>query len=262
MLVGSSFEAEPGKAKELEALPSEPERGRAMTEGLGATQDGLFWQAERTGGLLGVLLASLLVLAPLGGAGTANDPELTDSAGDVRIDQPGADAAGAPPWADASDVLSAWFTDDEQGLTAHIHVADLASISTTDVGANQDTLFFVRWQPSYDHTTEVLERKGEWELRAEYRPSNDPAWHFWMERPCKDGDDTDGCAGEDRDIIQGLQGSVEMEESTVSITAPWWHLEHPRPGDGIQALVASSQMVWPSWPIYSVDWDHDERDTC
>lgn len=209
-----------------------------------------------------VVLASLLIAAPFAGAGTADDPELTDPPGDVRIDQPGGEAAEAPPWADASDVLSAWFTDDERGLTAHIHVADLASISTTDVGVIPDTMFFVRWQPSYNHSTEVLERTGEWELRADYRPMDDPAWHFWMERPCKDGDDTDGCAGEDRDILDGLDGAVDVENSTVSITAPWWHLEHPRPGDGIHSLVASSQMVWPSPPLYSVDWDHDERATC
>ncbi len=47
MLVGSSFEAKPGKAKELEALLSDPERARAMAEALGATRNILFWQGDR-----------------------------------------------------------------------------------------------------------------------------------------------------------------------------------------------------------------------
>lgn len=210
---------------------------------------------------LGVLVLAI-ALSPNVWAGTVEDPEMTDLAGDARTDRLEEAGTGQPPWAEASDILAAWLTDDEAGLHATIHVADLSAIATTDAGANQDTMFFVRWQPSYNHTNDVLNRTGEWELRAEYRPQDPSAWHFWMERPCKDGDDSDGCSGEDRDIIQGLEGSVDLEASTVTITAPWWHLEHPEPGDGIFGLVASSQMVWPSWPVYTVDWDHDERDTC
>lgn len=47
MLVGFSFEAKPGKAKELEALLSDPERARAMAQALGATRNVLFWQGDR-----------------------------------------------------------------------------------------------------------------------------------------------------------------------------------------------------------------------
>lgn len=47
MLIGFSFEAKPGKAKELEALLSDPERARAMAQALGATRNILFWQGDR-----------------------------------------------------------------------------------------------------------------------------------------------------------------------------------------------------------------------
>lgn len=47
MLIGFSFEAKPGKRKELEALLDDPERGRAMAEALGATRNVLFWQGDR-----------------------------------------------------------------------------------------------------------------------------------------------------------------------------------------------------------------------
>lgn len=47
MLVGFSFEAKPGKAEELHALLSDPERGQAMAEALGATRNILFWQGDR-----------------------------------------------------------------------------------------------------------------------------------------------------------------------------------------------------------------------
>lgn len=47
MLVGFSFEAKPGKAKELEALLSDPERARAMADALGAIRNVLLWQGDR-----------------------------------------------------------------------------------------------------------------------------------------------------------------------------------------------------------------------
>lgn len=53
MLVGFSFEAKPGKAEELEAPLSDPERARTMTEALGATRNIMVWQGDRMVRVLG-----------------------------------------------------------------------------------------------------------------------------------------------------------------------------------------------------------------
>ena len=205
-----------------------------------------------------VCLTLLVLAAPLAAAGTAQQPDLTDPAGDVRVQ-----GVAPAPWADAADVRAAWFHDDDEGLHATILVEDLAAIAVTDAGLLQDTMFFVLWQPSYAEPGPVASREGEWELRADYLPLSTPSWHFWMERPCRDGVDSDGCPGADRDIIDGLPGEVDLEASTVRITAPWEHLDGPQPGDGIHGLRASAQMVWPSYPAYAVDWDTDQASsTC
>lgn len=47
MLIGISFKAKPGKAKELEALLNDPGRGRGVAEAMGATRNVLFWQGDR-----------------------------------------------------------------------------------------------------------------------------------------------------------------------------------------------------------------------
>ena len=47
MITGTSFKAKPGKARELEALLNDPERGRAVAKAMGATRNVLFWQGDR-----------------------------------------------------------------------------------------------------------------------------------------------------------------------------------------------------------------------
>lgn len=47
MLVGFSFQAKPGKARELEELLDNPEGGRHVAKLIGATRNTLFWQGER-----------------------------------------------------------------------------------------------------------------------------------------------------------------------------------------------------------------------
>ena len=211
-------------------------------------------------GLTWHLLAALLVsLASSATAGTADSPELSDASADVY--EPGVEASADVPWAPAIDITSVWFSDDQSGLHVTIQVADLSALQLTDP-SNADGMWIAIWSPGYQNETGAASRIGTWELRAEYRPLDASPWHYWLERPCKDGDDTDGCPGEDRDIIDGLPGHADFEESTIHITAPWRHLEGPKPGDGIHGLWATAQMSYPSWPLYVVDWDADEGDQC
>jgi hypothetical protein len=207
-----------------------------------------------------LLLACLLVL-PAASAGTSEHPDLTDAADDVGV-EPRPDTAVPAAWYPAIDLEKVWFTDDAQGLHATIQVADLSTVERTQAG-DADTMYVAIWQAAYANKGAVAGRLGTWELRAEYRPldpvyGGGPAWHFWLERPCTDGNSDDGCAGEARDILDGLQGRLDYANSTITMTAPWWDLGEVQPGDGIFGLAATAESMWPSYPIAAADWDWDE----
>ena len=207
--------------------------------------------------LLLAVVASLLLATPAT-AGTPDQPDLEDPAEDVTVHNSPVPA----PWAGAIDVLAAWIEEEPEGLRATLRLRDLPSVTRTEAGVLQDTMFFVTWQPSYQNATGAAARTGEWMLRAEYRPQDRSPWHFWMERPCLDGSDDDGCSGPQRDILDGLDGGHDMANGTVTMVAPWRHLADPQPGDGIWSLSAGAQMAWPSYPAYALDWDRDQRDVC
>lgn len=214
-----------------------------------------------------VALALLFTLAamPLVSAGSPDAPELTDAAGDVMVEEY-ANAAEGPPLvagvADAVDLQAAWFSDDEVGLHAHIRVADLSALQAALPVPVSDLFWIAIFSPAYQTEEGLAARPGTWELRAEFRPAEDPAWHYWLERPCKAPASNGGCAGEDRDIVDGLPGMVDEAASVITITAPWDEMAGPQAGDGIHGLWATAQADWPTYPARSVDWDTDQGTQC
>jgi hypothetical protein len=215
-----------------------------------------------------LVLAFALLLVPSAIAGTPDAPELQDPAGDVVVDDRGLPAPNAPlpeAVADALDLRAVWFSDDADGLHAHIQVTSLAALEVGQAG-NPDFMWIAIFSPAYAVESGPAARQGTWELRAEYRPADvalgNAAWHFWMERPCKDGRDDDGCSGADRDIQNGLRGEVDEASSTITITAPWPLMAEPQAGDGIEGLWGATGVDWPAYPVRSVDWDLDEGSQC
>jgi hypothetical protein len=206
-----------------------------------------------------LVLVALVLLSwlPQAEAGTGSAPELQDPGADVLVDDLGLPpSVGVPaPLQDAVDLRAVWFTDDAEGLHAHVQVASLAGLAMQSPG-DPDFFWIAIWSPAYAIEDGAAARDGTWELESA------SPWHFWLERPCKDGDSFDGCTGPDRDILDGLPGSVDLEASTITITAPWRHMAGPAPGDGVHGLWATAQMSWPSYPAYSVDWDTDQGRTC
>jgi hypothetical protein len=209
---------------------------------------------------LAAWLSLFLLAIPAAHAGTMGAPELVDPDKDVSVER--VDQALPDPWAAAIDLQAVWFDDDAEGLHANIKVRDLSALSNTDAGVMTDTFWIAIWTPSYAHPMELENRTGSWELRAEYRPLDTVKVHYWLERPCRDGNDQDGCAGDDRDILNGLHGTMDEATSTIRITAPWRDLGNAASEDAITGLWAAAEMVWPSYPAYSADWDVDQGNTC
>lgn len=204
------------------------------------------------------VVALLTLLAfPLAHAGTPEAPELVDPVGDQQVQQV---PAGMTAWGQGHDLVAVWFTDDAQGLHATIQVTDLAA-TMAERGVQTDAMFIVQFTLDHADKSGPGGRLGQWELRGDFAAANSEQWSYRGEGPCKDGNDADGCAGTDRDIIDSLPGTYDVASSTVTITLPWTHLGHVQPGDGIASLEATTQYVYPNYPVYTVDWDTDQRES-
>lgn len=168
----------------------------------------------------------------------------------TRFDDPAGDAetSGAPPVVgDPVDIIEAFLEVTDGHVVGSVVVADLESVHDTDVGVFPDTMFIVRW------TVEDGDRPGEWRVRGDYQPEQVPAWSYWAEGPCLDGNDTDGCAGSDRDIIKDLEGEADLDNDTVSIRLPVSYLGD-LPDQVWGGFYASAHAVWPTYPVYTSDW--------
>ena len=199
-----------------------------------------------------VVALMALVSVPLAAAGTPQEPELVDAAGDVAIQ------LAPAPWQD-SDLLAVWFDDGPEGLAVHVRIASVAGVEEAALSVQSDLIVSVRWRVEHANATGRAARDGDWEARADYQAT--PAagsWRYWFEGPCKDGTDSDGCAGEDRDIVDDLAGQVDVASNVVTIVVPWDLLGSPVAGDRIHSIYATTQFVYPAYPAYAVDWDDDQ----
>ncbi len=188
---------------------------------------------------LWTLLACVLFLAVP--AVATQVTSFDDPAGDP--DTSGGPAVGN----DAVDILGASLAISGSDIVSTVTVADLDAVTETSTGVNADTMFIVRW--NVDEGPEA----GEWTLRADYQPMATTPWSYWAEGPCRDGNDDDGCAGEDRDIIDGLEGAHDMENDTVQVRLPVERLG-PMTGQVWGDFHATAQQVWPTYPVYTSDW--------
>lgn len=206
---------------------------------------------------LAIVLVAL-VLVPAATARSPGTPELTDVPGDQQLEQL---PAGTTFWGEGLDLLAVWFSDTEDGVVAAIHVADLQGLMDEANSPRADAMFIARFRLDHADRSGAGGRNGEWTLRGDFQPGNSEQWSYWAEGPCLDGNDEDGCAGGDRDIIDSIPGSYDVASSTVFLTLEWEHLDVVAAGDGLVDLTASTQYVYPDWPVYQVDWDTDERET-
>ncbi len=199
------------------------------------------------------VIAIMLLALPLVTAGTPDDPELTDPEGDATLRGQG---GPTPPYADAVDLVGVWFQDDAEGLAIGIRVVDLAALDGVAAGQFQ---WAARFDTSYQNASGPAARIGTWTLKAYYVAGT--GWGTMLERPCLDGDSTDGCAGNDRDITDATS-LVDVEADTVWLFADWNAMGSPIVGDGIHSLHATAQAQVPSTSTAFEDWEMDETAQC
>lgn len=150
---------------------------------------------------------------------------------------------GEPTGIGAARWVTVWFTDDSDGLHATIQVEDLAGLVAESGQVESSATFVATFRLEHADKSGPGGRNGEWHLRGDYQAGSSQSWSYWGEGPCLDGDDTDGCAGEDRHIIDPLPGFHDLNNSTVTVTIPWKHLGPVTYGDKIGALEATTQFV-------------------
>ncbi len=175
---------------------------------------------------------------------------IQDAEGDVAVDYPPSGTPYAGPVADGVDLVGALLAQVNGTFQVTLVVKDLAALEQTAVGVQADTMLFLQWEEQGRLT-------GRWVARADYQPGNTEPWHFWIEGPCLDGDDTDGCAGGDRDIQDGLQGVVDLTGNSVTILVTADRLRGPDANASWSRFVARTDAVWPSYPMYIGDSAQD-----
>ncbi len=148
-----------------------------------------------------LLLAAIPLLLPLAAA----DQSLLvieDEVGDVGAWSAPSIPPPQPMGIDLTNVSLA--LGDDALLVTHI-VDDFESLDNGQPFLLSSAEFRLEWQ-------QEGYRNGQWMTRTFY----DGNWRAMAEGPCIDGEDRDGCPGEDRDIHDGL--TVIVDEVTGSVT--------------------------------------------
>jgi hypothetical protein len=183
-----------------------------------------------------LVVALAIFAAPFSCAGSESDPEMVDPTGDVMI-SPGIGVAPTPSMlADAVDIVKVWFHDETgDTISATMKMLDLNKLANTDFDPQTDVMYIIRFHTSFS--------ERNYELRADYSTKN---WEYNLEIY---ESDNDGYA----DYLP-INGSADFYNSFVTFVVPLTLIENPLSGDRLTMMESTAQMVFPAYPVYSVDW--------
>lgn len=186
----------------------------------------------------GAWIVVALCLLPTAQAQLAID----DPTGDVHAHN--ADPV-PPPQPLGIDLVKGAFFFDSDGVRVAITVDDMESIDNGSPWIGASTEYRATWE-------QAGFRDGRWGVRIFYSGS----WSNMVEGPCLDGADSDGCAGSDRDIHDGVPMEVDAANETVIVLFPASIL----PDDNVtwSDFALDTSAVQSAYPAFFVDEASDD----
>lgn len=168
-----------------------------------------------------------LVAVPVGCAGRADDPEVTDDEGDVTWD---GDALAPSPFQETSavDGIAAWFHDETNAsLLLTMTVVDLSRAE--EMGANGG---YARWGTRFQVSSYVPDRnESSWDSTwiAAVHFNNGPAgWRASLEPPYRDGERIDGI---------DIDHELDVPGNRMTVTIPKAALGWPAAGERLHGTL-------------------------
>lgn len=174
------------------------------------------------------VLLVFLLLVPLAVAGSQEDPEIKDNAGDVRWSYIPVSPEPVPfptEHADSFDILASWFHNETpSSISVSMQVADLSVVD--DFDSTPDS--FARWGTRFEMSNYVPDSRDNWwnyTWIATVSLGNGPAgWRAFIAQP-----DAGGERGDER----AAEFNVDRQDSILTLTIDRADLGSPMAGDAM-----------------------------